>query len=57
MTWLDYHRLLYFWTVVSDGGLTAGSRAPHQPRKLSAPSSVDSNSHSANSCLTARTDR
>ena len=26
MEWLNYHHLLYFWTVVREGGIAAASR-------------------------------
>jgi LysR family transcriptional activator of nhaA len=26
MQWLNYHHLLYFWTVVREGGIQAASR-------------------------------
>jgi len=29
MNWLNYHHLLYFWTVAREGSLTAGSRRLH----------------------------
>jgi len=29
MNWLNYHHLLYFWTVAQEGSLTAGSRKLH----------------------------
>jgi len=37
MTWLNYHHLLYFWTVAREGSLTAGSRELHlTPQTVSA---------------------
>ena len=32
MTWLNYHHLLYFWTVVQEGGIAAASRKLHVGR-------------------------
>jgi len=32
MEWLNYHHLLYFWTVVREGGITAASRKLHVAR-------------------------
>ena len=29
MNWLNYHHLLYFWTVAQEGSLTAGSKKLH----------------------------
>ena len=32
MQWLNYHHLLYFWTVVREGGIAAASRRLHVGR-------------------------
>ena len=32
MEWLNYHHLLYFWTVVEEGGIAAASRRLHVGR-------------------------
>jgi LysR family transcriptional activator of nhaA len=32
MDWLNYHHLLYFWTVVQEGGIAAASRKLHVGR-------------------------
>ena len=32
MEWLNYHHLLYFWTVASEGGIAAASRKLHVGR-------------------------
>ena len=32
MEWLNYHHLLYFWTVVREGGIAAASRSLHVGR-------------------------
>ncbi len=32
MEWLNYHHLLYFWTVVNEGGIAAASRRLHVGR-------------------------
>ena len=32
MEWLNYHHLLYFWTVVGEGGIAAASRKLHVGR-------------------------
>lgn len=32
MEWLNYHHLLYFWTVVQEGGIAAASRRLHVGR-------------------------
>ena len=29
MNWLNYHHLLYFWTVVREGSVTRGAQALH----------------------------